>query len=229
MVDKRYNHSQVVEIINDLSNLKASSFNPLMLKDLINEKTNGSWNAKNWCKNKNILILGQGKSIKNDRNKILKLIKKNSCKVLSLNINKMIEEKYIDHFLACHESRVMIDSKKYIKYYNKMIVPTDRFKNILKKKLSKKIKNYGMVVKKNSFKQYKKYCELPSNLAIGYAISLCLIGKSSKIFLAGFDGYKNNHILNLEMNNFFQILNKKYPSLKLVSITKTHYKLKTAK
>ena len=64
------------------------------------------------------------------------------------------------------------------------------------------------MVKKDIFKQYEKYCVLPSNLAIGYAISLCLIGKSKKIFLAGFDGYKNNHMLNLEMNNFLKFLKR---------------------
>ena len=205
--------------------MKSSSFNPVMLKDLINKKVNGDWNAKNWCKNKNILILGQGDSIKDNKNKILKLIKNQSCKVLSLNINKMIEEKYIDHFLACHEARVMIDSKKYDTYFKKMIVPTDRFKDILKRKLSKKIKNYGMLVKKDLFQQYEKYCVLPSNLAIGYAISLSLIGNSKKIFLAGFDGYKNNHMLNLEMNNFFKILKKHKPALKITSITNTNYKI----
>ena len=30
--------------------MKSSSFNPLILKDLINKKVNGDWNAKNWCK-----------------------------------------------------------------------------------------------------------------------------------------------------------------------------------
>ena len=225
LVDKRYKDNQIIQIINELSKMKSSSFNPVMLKDLINKKVNGDWNAKNWCKNKNILILGQGDSIKDNKNKILKLIKNQSCKVLSLNINKMIEEKYIDHFLACHEARVMIDSKKYDTYFKKMIVPTDRFKDILKRKLSKKIKNYGMLVKKDIFQQYEKYCVLPSNLAIGYAISLSLIGNSKKIFLAGFDGYKNNHMLNLEMNNFFKILKKHKPALKITSITNTNYKI----
>ena len=225
LADQRYKNNQIIEIINELSKVKSSSFNPLILKDLINKKVNGNWNAKNWCKNKNILILGQGNSLKDNKNKILKLIKNQSCKVLSLNINKMIEEKYIDHFLACHEARVMIDSKKYDTYFKKMIVPTDRFKDILKRKLSKKIKNYGMLVKKDIFQQYEKYCVLPSNLAIGYAISLSLIGNSKKIFLAGFDGYKNNHMLNLEMNNFFKILKKHKPALKITSITNTNYKI----
>ena len=226
LVDKRYSRRQIIEIINELSKVKSSSFNPLTLKDLINRKTNGNWNAKNWCENKNVLILGQGESIKKNKNKIIRLVKNRSCKVLALNINQMIEEKYIDHFLACHESRVMVDAKKYNFYSKKMIMPTDRFKHILKNNLIKKIKNYGMLVKKETFNQFERYCVLPGNLAIGYAIAICLIGNSKKIYLAGFDGYKNNKMLNLEMNRFFSILHKKKPKLNLVSITKTNYKIK---
>ena len=42
------------------------------------------------------------------------MIKDKSCIVLSLNINRMIESKYIDYFLASHESRIMIDKKNMI-------------------------------------------------------------------------------------------------------------------
>ena len=35
----------------------------------------------------------------------------------------MIEAKYIDNFLACHEARIMIDSKKYDTHLEKMIIP----------------------------------------------------------------------------------------------------------
>ena len=59
LADQRYKDNQIIEIINELSKMKSSSFNPLILKDLINKKVNGDWNAKNRCKNKNILILGQ--------------------------------------------------------------------------------------------------------------------------------------------------------------------------
>ena len=36
---------------------------------------------------------------------------------------------------------------------------------------------------------------------------------------------KNNHMLNLEMNNFFKILKKHKPALKITSITNTNYKI----
>ena len=80
LADQRYKDNQIIEIINELSKMKSSSFNPLILKDLINKKVNGDWNAKNWCKNKNILILGQGNSIMENKSKILKLIKNQTLK-----------------------------------------------------------------------------------------------------------------------------------------------------
>ena len=63
--DKKYNNKEIIKIINQLSKIKSSSFNPIRLQNIVNDKLNfrNCWNAKEWC-NKNILILGQGNSIK---------------------------------------------------------------------------------------------------------------------------------------------------------------------
>ena len=85
----------------------------------------------------------------------------------------------------------MIDYKKYLNFANKTILPETRVNKLMQKKFPKKIKNYGMIVKRERFKPFGKYCEIPNNLAISYALSISLIGKAKSIFLAGFDGYKN--------------------------------------
>ena len=76
-----------------------------MLNNFINEKINFKkcWNSKNWCKNKNILILGQGQSIKKYNNFLLNFVKKNKCFVLSLNINKHFNKKLIKYFVVSNE------------------------------------------------------------------------------------------------------------------------------
>ena len=65
--DDRYDHKEILEIINSLGKIKSSSYSSFMLNNFINEKINFKkcWNSKNWCRNRNILILGQGQSIKN--------------------------------------------------------------------------------------------------------------------------------------------------------------------
>ena len=59
----------------------------------------------------------------------------------------------------------MIDYKKYLNFANKTILPETRV-NKLMQKISKKIKNYGMIVKRERFKPFGKYCKIPNNLAI---------------------------------------------------------------
>ena len=150
VTDKRYNHENIINIIDVLSKIKGSSYNPLALKKLLNENITlkNNWNANNWCSNKDVLIIGQGKSVFKYKEKIVKFIHKTNCKVLALNINRTIENKLIDFYVACHEMRIMIDFKEYKNISKKLILPLDRFKNILNKKLSKSIKNYGMLIKK---------------------------------------------------------------------------------
>ena len=225
LIDERYDHSEIIDIIYSLKDLKSSSYSPIKLQNIIKEKVNykSAWNATGWCKKQNILILGQGISVEKNKKQIINFIKKNKCKVLSLNINEKLEKKFITKYIACNETRMLIDFKKYSKIINKLILPAARIKKILEKKIPKKIKNYGMIIKKNSFQVFKSYCELPNSLVFGYALSICIIGQAKNLYLAGFDGHKKNTILNNEFNNYIKFIKKKLPNLRLNSITPTNY------
>lgn len=226
LIDDRYNHTEIINIIYSLKNLKSVSYNPIRLQNIIKEKINfkSAWDAAGWCKNNNILILGQGQSVKRNKKEITSFIKKNKCKVISLNINEGIENKYITKYVACNETRMLIDYRKYLKIFNKLILPTDRLRKILDKKIPKKVKNYGMIIKKDSFKVFGKYCELPKSLVFGYAVSICIAGQAKKIYLAGFDGHKKNILLNKEFNNYVYTIKKELPELSFNSITPSYYR-----
>lgn len=225
LADNRYKHKEVLNIINNLSKIKSSSYNPLLLQDLLNEKIQFKkcWNAKNWCKNRNILILGQGKSIRKRVKDILKIIKNKNCIVLSLNINNTIPDKLINYYVACHEARILIDYKKYKNFSKKLIIPTGRFEKIIKIKFPDQVKNYGMIVKKEKFNIKNQYCELPNNLAVSYALAVSLAGKAKNIFLAGFDGYARRKNLNLEMETFLKLIKKDHSYIKLNNLTPSKY------
>ena len=98
-------------------------------------------------------------------------------------------------------------------------------KKIINKIKLQNVKNYGLVLKKDTFKVFDKYCELPKSLVVGYAMALCLIGKAKNIYLAGFDGYENNEPLNEEMNSYLINIKKKLPQLKFFSLTPTSYSI----
>lgn len=226
MIDDRYNHDQIIDIIYSLKGIKASSYSPTRLQEIIKEKINfkTAWNATNWCKKESILILGQGSSVQKNKSKIINFINKKKCKVISLNINEKINNKLINKYVACNETRMIIDFAKYKKIYNKLILPVDRLQKILRKKISKKIKNYGLEIKKNKFKIFNNYCELPKSLVFGYAISLCMVGGAKKIYVAGFDGHRANVLLNSEFNNYIKTIRNELPHLHIQSITPSNYK-----
>ena len=228
LVDERYAHDEILNIISSLSQINTSSFNSTTLNEIVNVKVDfeKAWDAKNWCQNKNVMLIGQGKNIKKYETKIYKYIKQKNCKVICLNINKNFKSNFIDYYIASNEARIMVDFKEYCNLKKKIILPLDRVKKIIGKINTKNIKNYGFILSKNKLNVYNKYCELPNSLVIGYAMALCFIGKAKNVYLAGFDGYKDNNPLNREMNQYFNKIKTSFPNLNFTSITPTNYLIK---
>ena len=112
--DSRYNDQRILEAINFMKNIPSASFNKEFLDNFVkNQSKNnyiGNWNASNWCKNKEVLIVGSGPSIKRHHEGIIEYIKEYKPTVLSLNINNNIEQKFIDGYVIAKKSRTVMDS-----------------------------------------------------------------------------------------------------------------------
>ena len=69
------------------------------------KKIDGSWNARSWCLDESILIVGQGPSLKSKKiiNKIKKCILNFKPIVLSININNYMPKKLIDYYVTSNE------------------------------------------------------------------------------------------------------------------------------
>ena len=90
--------------------------------------------------------------------------------------------------------RLLSDIKKIKKLKSKFVMPLSSFTNHFKKNIEikkKDIFDFGLNLKDDKIIIESKFCLLPHPLAIGYAISLSIAGKSKSITLAGFDGYKS--------------------------------------
>tara|TARA_B100000886_G_scaffold339785_1_gene306335 strand:- start:14454 stop:16031 length:1578 start_codon:yes stop_codon:yes gene_type:complete len=214
LFDNRYKHDEIINIIFNLSKIKKIySYNSeiitkLKLKPFKLKKTKL---LKSWCIDRNIMILGQGKSVNSNYDQIFEIIKKNKCIVISLNINQYVENKFINFHVVSDVKRYSLDQHNY-KDLNKIILPL----NILEKfsyKKNKNFINYNLVIQNNTFKINEDGCILPNELAIGYAIAACKYGGAKKIYLAGFDGYDDNDELNIKLKNYFKFL-----------VTKTKFK-----
>lgn len=226
--DSRYNDQRILEAINFMKNIPSASFNKEFLDNFVkNQSKNnyiGNWNASNWCKNKEVLIVGSGPSIKRHHEGIIEYIKEYKPTVLSLNINNNIEQKFIDGYVIAKKSRTVMDSV----FYKNLKKPLFASKNIVSdnpdfSKIKKRLKDYGMNFGFKKFRIEKNSCYLPNDLAISYALALATIGNAKKISLVGFDGYKQNNSLQEEMIETIKLYKNNKKNINIYSLTPTSY------
>ncbi len=226
--DSRYNDQRILEAINFMKNIPSASFNKEFLDNFVKNQSKknyiGKWNASNWCKNKEVLIVGSGPSIKRHHEGIIEYIKEYKPTVLSLNINNNIEQKFIDGYVIAKKSRTVMDSV----FYKNLKKPLFASKNIVSdnpdfSKIKKRLKDYGMNFGFKKFRIEKNSCYLPNDLAISYALALATIGNAKKISLVGFDGYKQNNSLQEEMIETIKLYKNNKKNINIYSLTPTSY------
>ena len=226
--ENKYSSLDKIEIIENLKKINSVSFDKNFLDNYYNVKkqSSGDWNAKNWCKNKDVLIIGQGPSTKKYNKKICSFIKSKKIKTLCLNINKLIPENLVTYYVASHHERIILDFPKYKKLKKPLIIPKNLYLDLISRHKPKKIMNYGLVKHPNKFEANKNYCTLYTKLAVAYALAICKVGKAKSIFFVGFDGYINDKPKNTEMTQLINFFTKKFKKLKLFSLTPTIYPAK---
>ena len=232
--NNNYKKKDYKKIIKGLKKINCKKFNPYNLlaqnyffKNNIKFKKNYSHDINS----KDIFILGPGKIKK----KIIDIIKKYKIKfnstIIGTNINQFQNEKLIDMRAFCHPIRISSQSFYIKKYKKKIIMPFSMLQDDLKKnfKKTKNILDYGFMLKENSFSVKKNYCIFPKPLVLSYAISVAINYKASKVYLAGFEGYKNNITSKIDTSaEVIDIIVKKY-SNRILTLTESNYKLRLVK
>ena len=226
--EKLFSEKKSLKLLRDISfykNAKSFSFDNFN-KILINLNLKTSFSGKNLnnhFKDKNILILANGPSLKAYSSELKYFAKSKNSIVFSLNFNNYVNNDLIDYHLISHfESYVFFDDK--IKTLNKkIIIPANAFKNFKGNFSKNNFINYNITVKPNTFIVKNNHCILPNNLAFTYALAIAETGKAKHIYLAGFDGYDQNIEKLLEMEKTLNLFKKKFPRRNLISITPTKY------
>lgn len=231
LLDKRYNNKQIFDSIDFLSKNKSSSFDYSKMMNSIyklEKEKIGSWNAFQWVSNEKVLIIGSGPSLIKNKLKVINFINKHKPKVIFLNINKIFDEKIATATIACHEARILGDLKMYQNLKNPLIIPYSNLNQSIKKTLNKKkVLDYSLTLKDNTFEINQRGCILKWPLAIAYALSVVTIGNPKIIYLAGFDGYQNKYDdRQVKMNEFFNLYKKIPNKAKLSILTKSTYNIK---
>ena len=93
-----------------LATIKSSSYSEEKLKEIIFDNNKyefkGSWDATNWLKNENVLIIGGGESVEKYKEAIIDFIKLKKLKVIFLNLNNYLPSKLGVATVISHESRI---------------------------------------------------------------------------------------------------------------------------
>ena len=228
--DDNFQPDDIYSNLNYLSTVGGKKFSDELIslgKNFYKKVKKGNWSPVELIKNKDVLIIGPGKTTSLYKEKIIRFIKKNKPVVFALNAIYPISKKFINAHIVCHPLRLLSDINKYKKFNNYLIAPYSSFsKNIKSKLQSKNILNFGLQVKNKKFKFEKDYVVLPNSLAISYALGICTSGEARKIFLAGLDGYTENSPKKFEMDDLFQNYKLENKAKVICSLTPTNYIMK---
>ena len=226
--DPRYDDVQISEAVSSLADNQSSLFSSELLEetffDIQRNSFKGSWDPSNWLKDEEVLLVAAGDSVKDQKKQIIEFIEKHRLKVFLLNFNRVIPQEIIEATIVCNDSKALLDSTSYSKLSKPLITPFKSLKNLLPKSKKIKLHNYGLILEKDSFEFKKNYCKLDSPLVAAYALGIMHKAKVKKLYIAGFDGYKDNPILNEQMEKIFKRYKNLNNPLDLISLTPTLYK-----
>ena len=206
---KRYNRSEIIEILQNLSKSKSSAFSNDILNNIIYDYKNvkNCDDISNIFDKKNLLILGSGLSGETKKKFVEKYIKKKKPVVISLNTNPYINSNLINFFVTCYDFRMFFEMEKILKLNKKIITPLNNLAKTLNINHKKNIINYGLIRKKNSFKSFSKYCELEDPRALSYALLIISQSKIKSISAAFIDGYRDDKIENKLLQKVISLFN----------------------
>jgi len=228
--DGRYDIGQILSVINTLKTKVSSSYSLENLLQTLSASTgygHGSWSAKNWAKNKEVLVIGSGPSSKQYLEQITQYIYDKKPIVLCLNINRHIPQDLVDAYIACHETRIAIEFELYTDISKPIILPLGRMPNEIQIFLSGvHVLDYGLQLD-SQLSAHHNGCTLDKPLVLIYSLCMLSASGANKVALTGVDGYQDENPKQQEMvkelNNFSQCCGGRF---ELYAITPTSYPIK---
>ena len=224
-----YDPDQILSAINFLKKSKAPFYSfENMLAAVVGMEGDkyGTWSAKDWAKGKDVLILAPGNEVKRHIKAIVEYVKNRKPVVLCLNVNEIIPEDIVTAYVACHETRILIESDSYKKLSAPIILPLGRIPESIKELLSNiDFLDFGLSIKKDKFNIYDNGCTISKSLSLFYAISIATSSNADRILIAGADGYEVSDPRYNEVSLLFEQYNSLDNSLPIFAITKTSYSI----
>lgn len=226
LADNRYSNKEMLQSVEFMSSIDASYYDKnLLLQAHGNTNNRGSWNAKNWCLNKEILILGSGASMQTYKKDIIQYIKNYQPIVISLNVERDFPKDMINLYASSNESKMLNEFGLYSKLDKPLAIPSALLSKVVGRSVFvESLWDYGLNIEQGIFDINEIECTLPYELSIGYALSLVNIGGAESISMVGFDGYDRDDIRQIRMNELLDLYHQK-SQIPVVALTPTTYHL----
>ena len=229
--DSRYSEEDVLAAIEHLRVEGGKKYRADTLdasREFFSGDATGNWEPSNVFGGKEVLLLGTGPGVEQHKGAIEAYIEERSPVVVALNTQSAVKQTLIDFRVACHPVRLLADCSAYSSLPQPLITPAAMLPSDVLNELKNLEKlDFGLVVKKDTFKFDDTSCIIPSSLVINYALAVITSGKASNIKMAGFDGYSADDPRNFEMNSILKLYSSNVNSLALTSITPTRYEIDT--
>ncbi len=227
--DDRYGAAEILDSIAFLRD-NAKKFNRELLNDALAvscTSIDGAWCPSSMLKEKEILLVAAGPSVKQYCSAIENFIGKEKPIVIVLNMEKVLAESHVDLRIACHAKRIINEYSAYGRANEPIVMPTssvaDSFGEDIK---SFDVLNFGLAIEPGKFEFHENGATVPVLLSLAYGIALANSGEASKIYVAGMDGYAvgdtRNHDLEQMLASYHNLENK----VDLVSITPSLFNVK---
>jgi 4-hydroxy 2-oxovalerate aldolase len=227
LTSDRYTPDEILSALKYLSGTEARSYSPGALGAAVRDADlggEGSWHANGWARGKSVLIIGSGVSTAQHMGAIEQYIRRKQPVVLCLNINRAVPAELVSAYVACHESRILIEAHHYRELGRPVILPLIRVPKGVRALLQDvEVLDYGLRLSDRRVEVGDTGCVLPGTLAAAYAIVLATAAGAERILMAGFDGYAAGDSRQEEMIEVLEQYQRVDKAIPVMAITPTTY------
>jgi 4-hydroxy 2-oxovalerate aldolase len=227
--NKHYGTEEIVGAINYLSQLEGTtSYNGDVMESAISfdtstKKVSGGVKLHNKFEGKEVLVVGNGPSLKRYQSAIETYIKERQPVVIAINAVKNIDAEFVDYYCVSHNSKFLSELGVYKNLLRPLILPAHRFTDKELDNVSNDFIDYGLTVEAEEFIVNDTNCVVPHDLTTAYALAIAINGCGQKISLVGVDGYELGDIRQSEMIELLARFKSLVPNISITALTPTSY------
>lgn len=229
--DSRFDTAAIVAAIEELGRSGGASFSmdrAIAAATASLTVASGSWDATDWCKEQDVLILGPGDSVRNRRHDIETFIARVRPTVINLNLTPMVDPELIDKYVVCNPMRAKLDLLHLPDDSTPVIAPVSIRSLIHDARPHHPVCDYGFDVVQDTFSIDASQCSIPHGIVTAYALAVAARGGARSIALVGLDGFPASDSRHSEMVEVFDSFSRIEGTPPISALTPTSYPVRAS-